>query len=86
MSLFFNFKHNQSNRCPYAGATASGNVATEDVVYALESMGVRTGVDLGKILEVGEFISGVLGRPGYSKAANALRAKMNKKNDKNKCV
>lgn len=56
------------------------------MVYALESMGVRTGVDLGKILEVGEFISGVLGRPGYSKAANALRAKMNKKNDKNKCV
>lgn len=54
-------------------------MATEDVVYALESMGVRTGVDLSKILEVGEFITGVLGRQGQSKAAAAIRAKMNKK-------
>lgn len=57
-------------------------MATEDVVYALESMGVRTGVDLTKILEVGEFITGVLGRSGHSKAAAALKAKINKKSTK----
>ncbi|XP_010544284.1 PREDICTED: hydroxymethylglutaryl-CoA lyase, mitochondrial-like isoform X2 [Tarenaya hassleriana] len=57
--------------CPYAKG-ASGNVATEDVVYMLNGLGVQTNVDLGKLLSVGEFISKHLGRPSGSKAAVAL--------------
>mmetsp|Transcript_42482 Transcript_42482/g.96152 ORF Transcript_42482/g.96152 Transcript_42482/m.96152 type:complete len:319 (+) Transcript_42482:48-1004(+) len=60
--------------CPYAGPTASGNVATEDVVYMLQGMGVETGVDLEKLLEASRFISAALGRPPNSKAARALLA------------
>jgi hydroxymethylglutaryl-CoA lyase len=47
--------------CPYANG-ASGNVPTEDVIYLCELLGIETGVDLKKIIEVGEFISKVLGR------------------------
>ena len=60
--------------CPYA-AGASGNVATEDVVYMLNGLGVRTGVDLDKLVEIGAWICGVLGREPSSKAARALAAK-----------
>lgn len=60
--------------CPYA-AGASGNVATEDVVYMLDGMGVHTGVDLDKLLRAGWFISDVLGRPPVSRTSLAMRAK-----------
>lgn len=64
--------------CPYAGPTASGNVATEDVVYMLHGMGVDTGIDLEKLLDAGAFISSVLGKPPASRAARALLARREK--------
>ncbi|KAF7121288.1 hypothetical protein RHSIM_Rhsim13G0206000 [Rhododendron simsii] len=57
--------------CPYAKG-ASGNVATEDVVYMLNGLGVQTNVDLQKLLLAGDFISKHLGRPSGSKTAIAL--------------
>ncbi|MDH4449878.1 MAG: hydroxymethylglutaryl-CoA lyase [Rhodoferax sp.] len=60
--------------CPYAKG-ATGNVATEDVVYMLHGMGIETGIDLDKLLDAGVFISGFLGRKPQSRAANALRTK-----------
>ena len=60
--------------CPYAKG-ATGNVATEDVLYLLDGLGVETGVDIDKLIAAGEFICGVLGRPTHSKAARALAAK-----------
>ena len=59
--------------CPYAKG-ASGNVATEDVVYMLDGLGVQTGVDLEKLAEAGRAIMQVLGRASTSKAAAALAA------------
>jgi hydroxymethylglutaryl-CoA lyase len=58
--------------CPYA-AGASGNVATEDVVYMMNGMGVRTGVDLGQLVDIGRWICGVLGREPSSKVNKAYR-------------
>uniref|UniRef100_K3YGT3 hydroxymethylglutaryl-CoA lyase n=2 Tax=Setaria italica TaxID=4555 RepID=K3YGT3_SETIT len=58
--------------CPYAKG-ASGNVATEDVVYMLNGLGIKMGVDLGKVMAAGEFICKHLGRQSGSKAATALR-------------
>lgn len=58
--------------CPYAKG-ASGNVATEDVVYMLNGIGVKTNVDLEKLMLAGDFICNHLGRPSGSKAAIALR-------------
>ncbi|HEV2156304.1 hydroxymethylglutaryl-CoA lyase [Bradyrhizobium sp.] len=60
--------------CPYAPG-ATGNVATEDVVYMLEGMGVRTGVDMEKLLVATNAMSGVLGKPPVSRVASALNAK-----------
>jgi hydroxymethylglutaryl-CoA lyase len=60
--------------CPYAKG-ATGNVATEDVLYLLDGLGVETGVDIDKLIAAGEYICGVLGRPTHSKAARALAAK-----------
>ncbi len=60
--------------CPYAKG-ASGNVATEDVVYMLHGLGIRTGVDLDKLVETGVWISSVLGREPVSKAGRAIAAK-----------
>ncbi|XP_020578412.1 hydroxymethylglutaryl-CoA lyase, mitochondrial-like [Phalaenopsis equestris] len=57
--------------CPYAKG-ASGNVATEDVVYMLNGLGIKTNVDLGKLLAAGDFICKHLGRQSGSKAAVAL--------------
>ncbi|XP_066306096.1 uncharacterized protein [Miscanthus floridulus] len=57
--------------CPYAKG-ASGNVATEDVVYMLNGLGIKTGVDLGKVMAAGEFICKHLERQSGSKAATAL--------------
>lgn len=59
--------------CPYAKG-ASGNVATEDVLYLLKGMGLKTGVDMDKLIEAGNFILDVLGKETGSKAAKALRA------------
>jgi hydroxymethylglutaryl-CoA lyase len=56
--------------CPYA-LGASGNVATEDVVYMLHGMGIETGVELEKLIEVGRFISEVFGRAPQSKVTRA---------------
>jgi hydroxymethylglutaryl-CoA lyase len=61
--------------CPYAKG-ASGNVATEDVLYMLEGLGISTGVDLTKVIEAGDFISNVLGRPTNSKVARAMGPKV----------
>lgn len=60
--------------CPYA-VGASGNVATEDVVYMLEGMGIQTHVDLDKLIAVGQFISQKLGRTPQSKVNIARSAK-----------
>ena len=60
--------------CPYAKG-ATGNVATEDVVYLLQGMGIDTGVDLDKLIDAGQFISEHLGRPTQSRVARALLAK-----------
>jgi hydroxymethylglutaryl-CoA lyase len=60
--------------CPYAKG-ASGNVATEDVLYMLEGLGIETGVDLGKVVAIGQWICGVIGKEPASKAAKALAAK-----------
>lgn len=57
--------------CPYAKG-ASGNVATEDVLYMLNGMGIDTGVDMSKLLEAGRFISESLGRLPASKVGRAL--------------
>jgi len=60
--------------CPYA-AGASGNVATEDVVYLLHGLGIDTGVDLERLAETGQWICGILGRESSSKVGRALAAK-----------
>jgi hydroxymethylglutaryl-CoA lyase len=60
--------------CPYAKG-ATGNVATEDVLYLLNGLDIRTGVDLDALIDAGEYICGVLGRPTHSRAARALLAR-----------
>ena len=57
--------------CPYAKG-ATGNVATEDVVYMLHGMGIKTGIDMDKLVDAGQFISKYLGRKPNSRAATAL--------------
>ena len=57
--------------CPYAKG-ATGNVATEDVVYLLHGMGIDTGIDLEKLVDAGQFISDFLQRKSNSRAATAL--------------
>ncbi len=60
--------------CPYAKG-ATGNVATEDVIYMLNGLGIETGVDLDQVVDAGAFISQQLGRKGASRVGNALLAK-----------
>jgi hydroxymethylglutaryl-CoA lyase len=60
--------------CPYAPG-ATGNVASEDVLYMLDGMRIETGVDLTKLAAAGQFISAALGREPASKVARALAAK-----------
>lgn len=60
--------------CPYAKG-ATGNVATEDVLYLLDGLGIETGVDLAKVVDAGDFISNALGRANGSRAGKALLAK-----------
>ena len=59
--------------CPYAPG-ARGNLATEDLVYALDGAGVATGVDLGALVEVSAWMADVLGREPASRAAQAILA------------
>ncbi|HVK33870.1 MAG TPA: hydroxymethylglutaryl-CoA lyase [Burkholderiaceae bacterium] len=63
--------------CPYAKG-ATGNVATEDVVFMLHGLGIETGLDLDALVDAGAFISGVLGRPPVSRAGKALLTKREK--------
>jgi hydroxymethylglutaryl-CoA lyase len=60
--------------CPYAKG-ATGNVATEDVLYMLNGLGIATGVDFDKLFDAGQFISNHLGRKPVSRAAAAYAAK-----------
>ena len=60
--------------CPYAKG-ATGNVATEDVVFMLEGLGIATGIDLDRLVDAGAYISDVLGRAPISRAGKALLAK-----------
>jgi hydroxymethylglutaryl-CoA lyase len=60
--------------CPYAKG-ATGNVATEDVVYLLHGLGLHTGIDLDQLVDAGAFISQALGRPTASRVARATLAK-----------
>jgi hydroxymethylglutaryl-CoA lyase len=59
--------------CPYAKG-ATGNVATEDVLYLMQGLGIETGVDLDMVVEAGQFISAHLGRKAVSRAGNAIAA------------
>jgi hydroxymethylglutaryl-CoA lyase len=63
--------------CPYAPG-ATGNVATEDVVYMLEGMGIATGVDMTKLVQATNEVSKLIGRPPVSRVATALNAKRGK--------
>ena len=60
--------------CPYAKG-ATGNVATEDVVYLLHGLGIHTGIDLDRLVDAGTFISQAIGKPNGSRVARALLAK-----------
>jgi hydroxymethylglutaryl-CoA lyase len=60
--------------CPYAKG-ATGNVATEDLLYMLDGMGITTGVDMQKLIAAGTYICAALGRPTQSRVARALAAK-----------
>ncbi|MEN3352961.1 MAG: hydroxymethylglutaryl-CoA lyase [Betaproteobacteria bacterium] len=60
--------------CPYAKG-ATGNVATEDVLYMLNGLGIETGIDMNKLIAAGDFICAVLGRSTHSRAAKALAAR-----------
>jgi hydroxymethylglutaryl-CoA lyase len=57
--------------CPYAKG-ATGNVATEDVVFMLQGLGIETGIDLDKLVDAGKYISDFLGRKPNSRAATAI--------------
>ncbi len=59
--------------CPYAPG-ASGNVATEDVVYMLHGLGINTGIDFDSLVRAGSFISNALNRPSQSKVTRALQS------------
>lgn len=60
--------------CPYAKG-ATGNVATEDVLYMMQGLGIETGIDLDQVVDAGQFISAALGRKAISRAGNAIAAK-----------
>ena len=60
--------------CPYAKG-ATGNVATEDVIFLLNGLGIETGVDLDQLVEIGDFISQAIGKPSASRVGRALLAK-----------
>lgn len=57
--------------CPYAQG-ASGNVATEDLVYMLHGLGIKTGIDLPSLIRAGQYICNFLNKPTESKTARCL--------------
>lgn len=59
--------------CPYA-KSATGNLATEDLVWALEGLGIQTGIDLGALVATSVWLAGILGRPSPSRVVRALSA------------
>jgi hydroxymethylglutaryl-CoA lyase len=61
--------------CPYAKG-ASGNLATEDLVYMLHGLGITTGIQLDRLVRVGQNISDLLGRSNGSNAGQALNAQV----------
>lgn len=61
--------------CPYAKG-ATGNVATEDVLYLLQGLGIETGIDLEAVVRTGDFISQAIGRPNASRVGRAMLAKL----------
>ena len=67
--------------CPFAGDGASGNVATEDVLFMLDGMNIETGIDFDKLLGVGDYVCNVLERPNSSKAGRALLSLSKSKNN-----
>ncbi|MBC8730849.1 hydroxymethylglutaryl-CoA lyase [Paraburkholderia sp. UCT2] len=69
--------------CPYAKG-ATGNVATEDVLYLMNGLGIETGIDLAQVVEIGDFISNAIGRSNVSRAGKALLAKA--RSEANTCV
>jgi hydroxymethylglutaryl-CoA lyase len=60
--------------CPYAKG-ATGNVATEDVLFLLDGLGIETGVSIDAVVDAAAYVSGALGRKPVSRVANALLAK-----------
>lgn len=60
--------------CPYAKG-ATGNVATEDVLYLMQGLGIKTGIDLQMVVDAGQYISQHLGRKAVSRAGNAIAAR-----------
>jgi hydroxymethylglutaryl-CoA lyase len=60
--------------CPYAKG-ATGNVATEDVLYMMNGLDIETGIDLAQVVSIGDFISNAIGRANVSRAGRALLAK-----------
>jgi hydroxymethylglutaryl-CoA lyase len=67
--------------CPYAKG-ATGNIATEDVVYLLHGLGISTGLDLDRLVDAGQWISSFLGRKSMSRAGNALAAKKQQQSER----
>lgn len=61
--------------CPYA-ASATGNLATEDLVWELHGLGIKTGVDLEKLCRTSLWMAGLLGRPSPSRTVNALASSL----------
>jgi len=61
--------------CPYAKG-ATGNVATEDVLYLMQGLGIETGIDLKQVVATGQWVSGILGRKAFARAGNAISAKL----------
>jgi hydroxymethylglutaryl-CoA lyase len=60
--------------CPYAKG-ATGNVATEDVLYLLQGLDIDTGIDMARVVATGQWISSILGRKAFARAGNAIAAK-----------
>jgi hydroxymethylglutaryl-CoA lyase len=69
--------------CPYAKG-ATGNVATEDVLYLMNGLGIETGIDLAQVVAIGDFISTSIGKPNVSRAGKALLAKA--RSEQGNCV
>jgi len=66
--------------CPFAPG-ATGNVATEDLLYLLHGLGLSTGIDLDEVVRTGHFISRAIGRENGSRAGRALSAKSGRAGD-----